>query len=130
MPRTDIHIHLPEGAIPKDGPSAGITLAMAMYSAVSGKAPLPYVAMTGEITLRGKILPIGGLNEKLLAARRNGMKIVLIPKENEKDLKEIKPEVTEGLKIVPVSMIAEAMPYVFSNFKKKAVASKSRKKKK
>jgi len=115
----EIHIHLPEGAIPKDGPSAGITLAMAMYSAVSGKAPKPNISMTGEITLRGKILAIGGLNEKLLAARRNGMNLVLIPKENEKDLKEIKPEVTEGLKIVPVNTIGEAMPYVFTNFKKK-----------
>ncbi|MCZ7603547.1 MAG: endopeptidase La [Melioribacteraceae bacterium] len=115
----EIHIHLPEGAIPKDGPSAGITLAMAMYSAISGKLPKSDVAMTGEITLRGKILAIGGLNEKLLAARRNGMKTVLIPQENEKDLKEIKTEVKEGLKIVPVNTIGEAMPYVFSGFKKK-----------
>lgn len=123
----EIHIHLPEGAIPKDGPSAGITLAMSMFSAVSGKAPKPNVAMTGEITLRGKVLAIGGLNEKLLAARRNGMKIVLIPKENEKDLKEIKPEAKEGLKIVPISTIAEAMPHVFTL--KKKVASKTRSKK-
>jgi ATP-dependent Lon protease len=126
----EIHIHLPEGAIPKDGPSAGITLAMAMYSAVSGKAPKPNVAMTGEITLRGKILAIGGLNEKLLAARRNGMKVVLIPKENEKDLKEIKPEVKEGLQIVPVNTIAEAMPYVFSNFKTKRSSKTTKKNKK
>lgn len=125
----EIHIHLPEGAIPKDGPSAGITLAMAMYSAVSSKVPKPDVAMTGEITLRGKILAIGGLNEKLLAARRNGMKIVLIPKENEKDLTEIKPEVKDGLKIIPVSTIGEAMPYVFSDFMKKNTRSSKKTKK-
>ena len=124
----EIHIHLPEGAIPKDGPSAGITLAMAMYSAVSGKVPKPDVAMTGEITLRGKILAIGGLNEKLLAARRNGMKIVLIPKENEKDLTEIKPEVKEGLKIIPVSTIGEAMPFVFNVVKKKKSTKRTTKK--
>ncbi len=109
----EIHIHLPEGAIPKDGPSAGITLALAMFSALSNKPARNDVAMTGEITLRGKVLPIGGLNEKLLAARRNGMKIVLIPKDNEKDLSEIKPEVIEGLKIVPIQTIREALPYVF-----------------
>lgn len=109
----EIHIHLPEGAIPKDGPSAGITLALAMYSALSNKPARNDVAMTGEITLRGKVLPIGGLNEKLLAARRNGMKIVLIPKENEKDLSEIKPEVKEGLKIIPIQTIKDALPYVF-----------------
>ncbi len=124
----EIHIHLPEGAIPKDGPSAGITLAMAMFSAVSGKPPRPNVAMTGEITLRGKILAIGGLNEKLLAARRNGMKVVLIPKENEKDLKEIKPEVKEGLKIVPVETIGDAMPHVF-HLRAKSSKSRSSKKK-
>jgi len=124
----EIHIHLPEGAIPKDGPSAGITLAMAMYSAVSGKVPKPDVAMTGEITLRGKILAIGGLNEKLLAARRNGMKIVLIPKENEKDLTEIKQEVKEGLKIIPVSTIGEAMPFVFNVSKKKKTTTRRTKK--
>lgn len=126
----EIHIHLPEGAIPKDGPSAGITLAMAMYSALSCKAPKEDVAMTGEITLRGKVLAIGGLNEKLLAARRNRIKTVLIPQENEKDLKEIKPEVKEGLNIVPVSTIKEAMPYVFGTIRKKrSTTTKSKKKK-
>jgi ATP-dependent Lon protease len=109
----EIHIHLPEGAIPKDGPSAGITMAMAMYSAFSGKPARNDVAMTGEITLRGKIIAIGGLNEKLLAAQRSGIKTVLIPKENEKDLSEIKNEVKQGLKIIPVSNINEALPYVF-----------------
>ncbi len=109
----EIHIHLPEGAIPKDGPSAGITLTMALYSAFKKRAPKKEVAMTGEITLLGEVLPIGGLNEKLLAAQRGGIKTVLIPKENEKDLTEIKPEVKEGIKIVPVSTIKEAFPYVF-----------------
>ena len=115
----EIHIHLPEGAIPKDGPSAGITLAMAMYSALSCKPSNNNVAMTGEITLRGKVLPIGGLNEKLLAARRSGIKTVLIPKENEKDLTEIKAEVKEGLKIIPIQTIKEALPLVFDVKKSK-----------
>ncbi len=114
----EIHIHLPEGAIPKDGPSAGITMALAMYSALTKKPAKPDVAMTGEITLRGQILAIGGLNEKLLAARRYGIKTVLIPKENKKDLTEIKDPVKEGLKIVPISTIAEAIPYVFGKQRK------------
>jgi ATP-dependent Lon protease len=112
-----LHIHLPEGAIPKDGPSAGITLAMAIFSAFSGKPALSDVAMTGEITLRGNVLPIGGLNEKLLAAQRNGIKTVLIPKDNEKDLTEIKDAVKEGLKIIPVQSVKEAFPLVFKGFK-------------
>jgi ATP-dependent Lon protease len=111
----EIHIHLPEGAIPKDGPSAGITMAMAMVSAASGKKARNDVAMTGEITLRGNVLPIGGLNEKLLAAQRSGIKTVLIPKENLKDLTEIPEKVKAGLKIIPVETIEEAMKYVFSN---------------
>ncbi|MHB8905313.1 MAG: endopeptidase La [Melioribacteraceae bacterium] len=122
----EIHIHLPEGAIPKDGPSAGITLAMAMYSAISNKPARNDIAMTGEITLRGKVLPIGGLNEKLLAARRNGMKTVLIPKDNEKDLSEIKNEVKEGLKIIPIQTIKEALPYVFEQQKKKKLTDKKK----
>ncbi|MCF8242508.1 MAG: endopeptidase La [Melioribacteraceae bacterium] len=120
----EIHIHLPEGAIPKDGPSAGITMAMAMYSALSGRPANSEVAMTGEITLRGNVLAIGGLNEKLLAARRSGIKTVLIPFENKKDLTEIKPEVTEGLEIVPINSIKEAIPYVFGNSKTKVQKKK------
>jgi ATP-dependent Lon protease len=111
--KKEIHIHLPEGAIPKDGPSAGITLAMAMISAASNKPARNDVAMTGEITLRGNVLPIGGLNEKLLAAQRSGIKIVLIPWENQKDLTEIQAKVKEGLKIVPIKKITDALPYVF-----------------
>lgn len=114
----EIHIHLPEGAIPKDGPSAGITMAMALYSAVSGLKASAEVAMTGEITLRGNVLAIGGLNEKLLAAQRNGIKTVLIPKDNEIDLVEIQEKVKEGLKIISIEKIEDAITYVFPDIKK------------
>ncbi len=117
----EIHIHLPEGAIPKDGPSAGITMVMAMLSAISGKPTSSDVAMTGEITLRGKVLPIGGLNEKLIAAKRSNISTVLIPKDNEIDLKEILPKVKDGLTIIPIERIEQALPYVF----KKSVAKKT-----
>ncbi len=109
----EIHIHLPEGAIPKDGPSAGITMTMAMLSAISGKPTRGDVSMTGEITLRGNILPIGGLTEKLLAAKRHGIKTVLIPKENEVDLNEIHEKVKEGIKIIPIEKVDDAISYVF-----------------
>ncbi|MBE0557220.1 MAG: endopeptidase La, partial [Proteobacteria bacterium] len=110
----EIHIHLPEGAIPKDGPSAGLTMAMAMISAASGKPARNDVAMTGEITLRGNVLQIGGLNEKLLAAQRVGITTVLIPEENMRDLDEISAKVKEGLTIVPVARIEKALEHVFS----------------
>ncbi len=109
----EFHIHLPEGAIPKDGPSAGITLAIALLSALSGVKASDDVAMTGEITLRGTILPIGGLTEKLLAAKRNGISTVLIPKENEIDLREMQDAVKEGLTIIPVTELVDALPVVF-----------------
>ncbi|HEY3250009.1 MAG TPA: endopeptidase La [Ignavibacteria bacterium] len=116
----EVHIHIPEGAIPKDGPSAGITLAIAMISALTGNPTRYDVAMTGEITLRGEILPIGGLNEKLLAAQRNGIKTVLIPKENIKNLKEIPDKIKEGLNIVPIEKLDEALDHIFvRKFKKK-----------
>ncbi|HLB00557.1 MAG TPA: endopeptidase La, partial [Bacteroidota bacterium] len=111
--KKEIHIHLPEGAIPKDGPSAGITMAMALISAASNRPARSDVAMTGEITLRGNVLAIGGLNEKLLAARRNGIRTVLIPGENQKDLPEIPARVREGLKIIPLEKIEDAIPHVF-----------------
>jgi ATP-dependent Lon protease len=111
--KKEIHIHLPEGAIPKDGPSAGITMAMAIISIASNKAARSDIAMTGEITLRGNVLGIGGLNEKLIAAQRSGIKTVLIPRENEKDLSEIQDKVKEGLKIIPIDKITDAIPYVF-----------------
>jgi ATP-dependent Lon protease len=115
----EIHIHLPEGAIPKDGPSAGVTMAMAMISAATGRPARNDVAMTGEITLRGNVLPIGGLNEKLLAAQRSGVKTVLIPQENFKDLSEIPDKVKEGLMIVPIETIEDALKYVFEKKKTK-----------
>jgi ATP-dependent Lon protease len=114
----EIHIHLPEGSIPKDGPSAGITMAMAMYSAVSGKPTLNDVAMTGEITLRGEVLAIGGLNEKLIAAQRSGVTTVLIPAENRKDLAEIPAKVRAGLTLVPIGTIEEALHWVFARGRK------------
>jgi ATP-dependent Lon protease len=115
----EIHIHLPEGSIPKDGPSAGITMAMAIVSAASNRPARNDVAMTGEITLRGNMLPIGGLNEKLLAAQRSGIKTVLIPKDNVKDLVEIPDRVKEGLTIVPIEKIEEAVRYIFETGAKK-----------
>ena len=122
----EVHIHLPEGAIPKDGPSAGITMAMALYSAISGRPASNNIAMTGEITLRGNVLPIGGLNEKLIAAKRYGIETVLIPRDNEIDLKEIASKVTDGLKIIPIDKIEDAIPYVFPTVTK--VANSFRKK--
>ena len=97
----------PEGAVPKDGPSAGITIATAIYSAVTKKLVRKDVGMTGEITLRGHILPIGGLREKAIAALRSGLKLILIPSENKRDLDEVPVEVKEKLKIVPVKTIDE-----------------------
>ena len=104
-----IHVHVPEGAVPKDGPSAGITMATAVYSAVTGKKVLPDVAMTGEVTLRGRVLPIGGLKEKLLAAKQAGVKKVLVPAKNEADVAELTEEVTKGLTIVFVSEMKEVL---------------------
>lgn len=105
----DIHVHIPEGAVPKDGPSAGITMATAMLSAVTGKKVRADLAMTGEITLRGRVLPIGGLKEKLLAAKNAGIQIVLIPKENTADVEELSSEITKGLEIIPVETMEEVL---------------------
>ena len=107
--RKDIHIHLPEGAVPKDGPSAGIGLVTSIVSTLTGIPVRKEVAMTGEVTLRGRVLPIGGLKEKLLAALRGGIETVLIPKENEKDLTEIPQNIRDGLKIVPVTHVDEVL---------------------
>jgi ATP-dependent Lon protease len=107
--RKDIHVHLPEGAVPKDGPSAGIGMVTAMISTLSGIAVRRDVAMTGEVTLRGRVLPIGGLKEKLLAALRGGISTVLIPAENQKDLAEIPASVKENLEIVPVEHVDEVL---------------------
>lgn len=107
----DVHIHIPEGATPKDGPSAGITMATAMLSAITEKKVRADIAMTGEITLRGRVLPIGGLKEKLLAAKNAGIKTVLVPKENETDVEEISAEITKGLEILPVSHMSEVLKH-------------------
>lgn len=109
----DIHIHIPEGAVPKDGPSAGITMATAMLSAITDRAVRADVAMTGEITLRGRVLPIGGLKEKLLAAKVIGIKTVCIPKDNEKNLEEISKEITDGMEIVPVERFSQVEKIAF-----------------
>jgi len=107
--KLDIHIHVPEGAIPKDGPSAGITMATALASALTGRMVNRDLAMTGEITLRGRVLPIGGLKEKLLAAKRAGISKVLIPQENEKNLEEVPPQILKALQVVPVEHMDQVL---------------------
>lgn len=110
----DIHIHIPEGAVPKDGPSAGITMATAMLSAITKTPVRADVAMTGEITLRGHVLPIGGLKEKTLAAKNAGIKTICVPKKNEKDIDEISPEIKKGLKIVFVEQMKDVLDVAFA----------------
>ena len=111
--KKDIHIHVPEGATPKDGPSAGITLATAIISALTKMSVPEDIAMTGEITLSGDVLPIGGLREKLLAASRARVKKVLIPKENIKDLEEVPDDIKETLEIVPVKHMMDVYKIIF-----------------
>jgi ATP-dependent Lon protease len=120
---TDLHIHVPEGATPKDGPSAGITMATAILSALTGKAVRGDIAMTGEITLRGKVLPIGGLKEKALAARRLGIKEVIIPAKNVKDLQEIPKAILDEIRFYPVSEVKEVFDLAFAKKAKKARSS-------
>ena len=113
--RFDVHLHVPEGATPKDGPSAGIAIASALSSLLMNKKVRGDIAMTGELTLRGKVLPIGGLQEKLIAAYKSGMKEVLIPKKNfERDLDEIPQEVRDGLIIHPVSTFKEVLARIYA----------------
>ncbi|MBT4891188.1 MAG: endopeptidase La, partial [Rhodospirillales bacterium] len=107
--KKDIHVHVPEGATPKDGPSAGVGMVTSIVSVLTGNPVNKSVAMTGEITLRGRVLPIGGLKEKLLAALRGGIKTVLIPDENKKDLEEIPDNVKRHIKIIPVSNVEDVL---------------------
>ncbi|MBP3535790.1 MAG: endopeptidase La, partial [Muribaculaceae bacterium] len=111
--RADLHIHVPEGAIPKDGPSAGITMTTAIVSAMTGRPVRERVAMTGEITLRGKVLPVGGIKEKILAARRAGIREIIISAENRRNVEEIKPEYVEGLTFHYVTTIDEVIARAF-----------------
>ena len=114
LKENDLHIHVPAGAVPKDGPSAGITIVTALASLLTGKTVSTDLAMTGEISLRGSVLPIGGLPEKLMAAQRAGIKKVLIPEENMADLEEVAEEVKEKLEITPVRTIEEVLDQAFS----------------
>ena len=114
LSKKDLHVHVPEGAIPKDGPSAGVTMVSAMASALKGQAVRSKIAMTGEITLRGKVLPVGGIKEKILAAKRAGVKTIVLSKENEKDIKDIKPLYVEGLEFHYVDTIDDVLGFVFS----------------
>ena len=126
----DIHIHIPEGATPKDGPSAGITMCVALISALTKKVTRPELAMTGEITLQGRILAIGGLKEKLLAARQHDIKVVMVPKENEDDIREIEKETgLDGLKIIPVSTMDEVLKHAFLSNIRETKTSKTKTKK-
>ena len=109
----DIHIHIPEGAVPKDGPSAGITMATAMLSAITEIPVYASVAMTGEITLRGRVLPIGGLKEKILAAKSAGIKTVLVPAKNKRDVEEISAEIRKGIRILYVEQMKEVLEAAF-----------------
>jgi ATP-dependent Lon protease len=131
----DIHVHIPEGAIPKDGPSAGITMAVALISALTKSAIRPRVAMTGEVTLRGRVLGVGGLKEKLLAASRYGFETVMVPKENEPDIKEFEKELDKNLEIIYVDNMDEVLMHAFvksplikrrKTVKKKKVVKKKR----
>jgi ATP-dependent Lon protease len=106
---SDIHVHVPAGAVPKDGPSAGITIVTALSSLLLGKAVSPTIAMTGEVSLRGGVMPIGGLPEKLMAAQRSGIKTVLIPQENVQDLEDVSDEVKQELEIIPVDRVEKVL---------------------
>ena len=113
LSKLDMHIHVPEGAIPKDGPSAGITMVSAMASALKEKSVKPAIAMTGEMTLRGKVLPVGGIKEKILAAKRAGVKTIILSKDNEKDIKDIKEIYVKGLTFEYVSTMADVLKLIF-----------------
>ena len=126
----DIHIHLPEGATPKDGPSAGVTIITGLVSALSDRKVKSDVAMTGEITLRGKVLPIGGLKEKALAALRNGIKTIVIPSANIKDLEDIPKNLRSQMEFKPVKTIEEVLAVTLEKSKKRKTKTKLKKEKK
>ncbi len=109
--KSDIHVHVPAGAIPKDGPSGGVTIAASLASLLSGRPVRSDIAMTGEITLRGKVLPVGGIKEKVLAAKRAGIKTIILPRRNERDLEDIQPEVRKELEMVFVDTVDEVIRY-------------------
>ena len=113
--KSDIHIHVPEGAIPKDGPSAGVTIATALVSSLSGKKVDRFIGMTGEITLKGRVLPIGGLKEKAIAAARSGLKQIIIPRGNEKDVDDIPKEVRDVLKIEFAETIDDVLKFALKS---------------
>jgi ATP-dependent Lon protease len=124
--RTDIHIHVPAGAIPKDGPSAGITIATALASVLTGRPVNKNIAMTGEVTLRGRVLPIGGLKEKTLAAKRMGIRKVIIPKRNKKDLEDIPKYIKKDMEFVFAETMDQVLKVALKTDKKKAGAGKKR----
>ena len=112
--KKDIHVHVPEGAVPKDGPSAGITIVSSMLSALRGKPVRSGVAMTGEMTLRGRVLPVGGIKEKILAAKRAGVSVIIISEENRKDIEDINEIYIRGLEFIYVRTIDDVVDYIFA----------------
>lgn len=124
--KNDIHMHIPAGATPKDGPSAGVTMATALVSLISGSKIKPHVGMTGEITLRGQVLPIGGVKEKVLAAHRNGLRTVILPRRNEPDLDDVAEEIRKSMKFVLVDTVDEVMKAALVPSRRKAAKGKAR----
>ena len=121
--KNDIHIHIPEGAVPKDGPSAGVTMATAMLSAITGIPVRADVAMTGEITLRGRVLPIGGLREKSIAAKVAGIHTVIVPEKNRRDIRELDKEITKDMKFVYAATMADILPVALESMPKAQAAN-------
>jgi ATP-dependent Lon protease len=123
----DIHLHVPAGATPKDGPSAGVTMATSLVSLISGRKILPHVGMTGEITLRGQVLPVGGIKEKILAAHRNGLRTIILPKRNKQDLDDVPDEIKESMKFVFAETVEDVLSASLETSKKPAKAAAKKK---